>query len=785
MARHLWLLLAVCCLVMPATTIATYAQQEPVWQIGETIRSQLFDAQRLLFTVDRAENPAAVYAEVQTLTEQAQALYTEQLQQTTATYAPSAHEAVLQALVDAQIAIENEDEVAFAAARGRVWTGLLWASHDVVQAALVQGDIEMAQAWLPLREYRQATSVTIVDSPAARALSETIDGEFTTSEAAIIVGNDLRDSYFFRLRDALSELENAADDGYAVRAAEWAGQARGYFELLRADYAGKLGESDADAVSNALMQLEDDTLAQAWDALADDLVVVRDLLAAYLPVELSPELIAERGRLLYLFLDLVYIEYRDGVRNGEVTIPIEYQEATTFLAQARSIYEELRPAIGAADPAAAERLNVLLSEIDTTMRDLGDSTTVQTAVNESLEIVQTTLEVDADSGDVAATFTVIDTLLDEVVAAAEDGRYSEAERTRIEAYGLFESGPELRLANRAPVLSREIEGLFWEGSGGQPGLYTLLDQEADVEALQTTVDVVRVKLAEAETFLGGALTTSLAVVNSAIIIIREGLEAVLIIGAILAYMFKTGAPRHFIAWVFAGVAGAIALSIATWFAAETILTITPVQRELIEGVTSLIAVAVLFYVTNWLFHKVYVVDWMQFVREQTDKALNNGRAIGLAALGFTVVYREGLETVLFYQALLFDAEPPPVLLGFAVGLVFILIVAYAILYLSKRLPLKPLFTVTTILLLVLAFSFTGSGVRELQEAGVVSTTLLPWFPENLLLMELFGLFPTLETVMAQVIFTALIVVTFTFSRWQGRRETATAAQKPKSQEVPS
>jgi high-affinity iron transporter len=784
MVRRLWLLLAVYCLVMSVTTAVTYAQQEPVWQIGETIRSQLFDAQRLLFTVSRAENPATVYAEVQALTEQAQTLYTEQLQQTTATYAPSAHEAILQALADAGIAVENEDEVAFAAARGRVWTGLLWASHDIVEVALAQDEIETAQAWLPLREYRQATSVTIVDSPAARALSETIDGDFTPSEAAIIVGNDLRDTYFFRLRDALTELENAARDGYAVRAAEWAGQARGYFALLRADYAGKLGESDADVLSNALMQLEDDTLVQAWDALADDLVVVRDLLTAYLPVELSPELIAERGRLLYLFLDLVYIEYRDGVRDGEITIPIEYQEATTFLAQARSIYEELRPVIGAADPTAAERLDVLLSEIDTTMREFGDSDSVRAAVNESLDIVRTTLQVDTDSGDMAATFTVIDTLLDEVVAAAADGRYLEAERTRIEAYGLFESGPELRLANRAPVLSREIEGLFWEGSGGQPGLYTLLDQEADVAALQTTVNVVRVKLTEAETFLSGALTTPLAAVNSAIIIIREGLEAVLIIGAILAYMFKTGAPRRFIAWVFAGVAGAIALSIATWFAAETILTITPVQRELIEGITSLIAVVVLFYVTNWLFHKVYVVDWMQFVRDQTDKALNNGQAIGLAALGFTVVYREGLETVLFYQALLFDAEPPPVLLGFAVGLVFILIVAYAILYLSKRLPLKPLFTVTTLLLLVLAFSFTGSGVRELQEAGVVSTTLLPWFPENLLLMELFGLFPTLETVMAQVIFAALIVVTFSFSRWQSRRETVTAAiSKPKSQEV--
>ncbi|MBZ0283380.1 MAG: FTR1 family iron permease [Anaerolineae bacterium] len=783
MLRHFWIVII--CLTIIGLSGAIQAQETTVWQTGEGISSTLFDAQRLLFTINRADDPNAVYIEAQALLGQARTAYTDQLQQTANDYSPEAASAVTEALADAQFALNSENPIAFAAARGRVWANLLWVSYEVVEGTLTAGDINTAQEWLLLREYRQATVVSFVDSSATLAIRAAAEGGSISGETAVLVLNDLRDTYYFRLRDALSELEDAAGEGHTIRAAEWAGQAGGYFQILRADFVQKQGSTSATAVDETFVQMQSDTLEQNWDAVREHIVGVRDLLADYQPVELSPELIAERGRLLYLFLKLVYIEYRDGVRNGAITIPIEYQEATTFLAQARSIYEELRPVIAASDPEAAQSLNELLAAIDTTIHDLGDAAAVQTAVNESLSLVQRTLQVEVNGGDIAATFTVIDTLLDEVIIAAEDGRYAEAERTRIEAYGLFESGPELRLANRAPILSRELEGLFWEGSGGQLGLYTLLDQEADSATLQTTVAAVRVKLAEAETFLGGALTTPLAALNSAIIIIREGLEAVLIIGAILAYMFKTRVQRRFIVWVFAGVVGAIALSIATWFAAETILTITPVQRELIEGITSLIAVAVLFYVTNWLFHKVYVVDWMQFVREQTDRSLNNGRVVGLAVLGFTVVYREGLETVLFYQALLFDAEPAPVLLGFAVGLVFILVVAYAILSLSKRLPLKPLFTITTILLLVLAFSFTGSGVRELQEAGVVSATLLPWFPENLLLMELFGLFPTLETVLAQVIFTALIVLTFTFSRWQGRRETAAATQKPKSQEVHS
>ncbi|MBZ0294037.1 MAG: FTR1 family iron permease, partial [Anaerolineae bacterium] len=281
---------------------------------------------------------------------------------------------------------------------------------------------------------------------------------------------------------------------------------------------------------------------------------------------------------------------------------------------------------------------------------------------------------------------------------------------------------------------------------------------------------VREKLSESQTFLDSRLTGTLATVNSATIIIREGLEAVLIIGAIIGYMLATGVKRSYIGWVVTGIVAAIGLSIATWFAAETVITITPLQRELIEGLASLLAVAVLFYVTNWLFHKVYVIDWMRFVKEQASNAINQGRALGLALLGFTVVYREGLETVLFYQALLFDTEPAPVITGFLIGAVIILLIAYAILKLSVRLPLKPLFTITTVVLLVMAFSFTGAGVRELQEAGVISTTLLPWFPENLLLMEIFGLFPTLETLVSQIIFVVAIAATFTLSRWRGRRE---------------
>jgi high-affinity iron transporter len=393
---------------------------------------------------------------------------------------------------------------------------------------------------------------------------------------------------------------------------------------------------------------------------------------------------------------------------------------------------------------------------------------VETLVAEALNLIETTLAIEPVAGGSGASFTVITTLLDGVVAAAEEGRYDEAERTRLEAYAVFEGGPEQRLANRMPILSRELEGLFWEGIQGEPGLAVLIRQEAPPADIAAVIDEIEPRLAEADIVLASGLTGIFAALNSLAIIVREGLEAVLIIGAIVGYLRTTGEPARYTTWVYGGVVAAIVLSLATWWAASTVLTITVANRELIEGVTSLIAVAVLFYVTNWLFHKVYVLDWLAFVKQNVGHAISTGSAFGLAALGFTVVYREGFETVLFYQALLFDADPLWVLGGFVVGVIIILGVAYAILHLGQRLPLKPFFTVTGVLLLLLAFSFTGSGIRELQEAGLVSVTLLPIVPENLLLMELFGMFPTVETTLAQLLFVVALAATFALSFWRGR-----------------
>ncbi len=259
-------------------------------------------------------------------------------------------------------------------------------------------------------------------------------------------------------------------------------------------------------------------------------------------------------------------------------------------------------------------------------------------------------------------------------------------------------------------------------------------------------------------------TDTLIVAASASIIIREGLEAVLVLAAILGCLRAAKAPRRYTGWLAGGAVAALGASFLTWIAAQSLLTLTEANREAIEGATSLLAVIVIFFVTNWLFQRIYVQDWTAMARAAVGTAVAAGSALALAGLGFTVVYREGLETVLFYQALLFNAAAGEVALGFVLGAAVITGIAILILRMSQRLPLKPFFTATTVLLLIMAINFTGSGVHELQEAGLIRETVLSWLPSSPFLKAVLGFRPTAQTIAAQLVLGGALALSFAYSR---------------------
>jgi high-affinity iron transporter len=196
-------------------------------------------------------------------------------------------------------------------------------------------------------------------------------------------------------------------------------------------------------------------------------------------------------------------------------------------------------------------------------------------------------------------------------------------------------------------------------------------------------------------------------------------------------------------------------SLLTAVALETAFQLTPAHREGLEGITMVLATAMLFYVSYWLLSKMEVAKWNRFVRGRVQDAVTSGSALALASVAFLAVYREGFETVLFYKALFLTGGTStlPVVAGMAAGAVVLILVYVAINRYGVRIPLKPFFGLTSAFLYYMAFVFAGKGVAELQEGGLVSTTIVPWGPR----LPALGIYPTVESLALQGVLLGMLI----------------------------
>lgn len=755
---------AVLILVPPAT--AQENTQTPIWQAADEVRSTLLDAQRELFDARRANDPAEHHQAAVTQIGEARALYVTVLQPDIQSYAPATDETVMSAFAAAHEAASTGDGIVLALARGRIWTGLLRASYETTLEALEANDLSTAEAWLSFREYRQATRVTVILSPAAGAITDLRTGSLTPDEVYTTVRNDLRDTYYFRLRQALSELAAALEAGYFIRAAEWLGQLQGYFGVFADDYAEQVG---GDVPLTSLGDMTAAVLAEDKPAALRAVGTFRASLTDYQPVALTEDQIAERGQLLYIFTDLVYIEYKDGVRNGRITIPIEYQEASTFLEQARSTFDELHPTIAAADAERAERLDVILTDLQTILDDLGDVTTVRELVDEGKGIVSDTLPLDLENTTTAA-FTIVNTLLDDVEASVADGRYRDAENTRLQAYAMFDFGPEQRLLAFAPPLAFKIDALFWHGDGDSTGLARVIAAQGSVEDFRAVRGDLNTALEEAQIILGAATQPLTIIVNSAIIVFREGLEAVVIIAALSAGMVRVNTAYR--RPLFAGAFGAFLATGLTWVIAHAFLSLFRDYGERLEAVVSLVALGVLLLITNWFFHKVYWTDHLSGFHQRKSQLLRGeaGKYLGLIILGFTSIYREGFETVLFLQALVLNASVMTVVQGVLLGLLGVVIVGVITFRMQTRLPYMKMMIVTGVLIGAVLIMLVGNTVRVMQVVGWVPVHPIDGVNFPYWWGQWFGVFPTWEGVLAQIGAAVFVIGSYYVAEYQSARE---------------
>ena len=449
-------------------------------------------------------------------------------------------------------------------------------------------------------------------------------------------------------------------------------------------------------------------------------------------------------------------------------IPLEKHDVNLKMSIEREMRVDLRDAITSHSSAdqVSSQVNTILQQLDTAKQLLkNDSISASAAGNQTtgfadIEALKQGFGSYAgaragigqtDQNSKSAVMYNVDqirTKLSQMLDAYHSGDSAGALQISRSAYLDSYESIEVPLRPIDPDFTLDMEIKFAE-------LRNLLQSNAPYPSVESKVIEIRKGLDESERLVSGpgVLAPAIAYSSSFSIIFREGLESALIIGAILTYL-EASRNIKFKKQVFYGIVIAVAGTGATWFAAQYIIDISGASRDLIEAIASLSAVGVLFWVSFWILNKVETKRWIEFVKAKVWKATATGSMSVFVMLSFFTVYREGFETVLFYQAMLSFAKYMElyVIAGLLSGLAVIIGVTFLIRKLGKKLPLRVLFGLTMGIGAYMSIAFIGNAVREFQDVGYISTTSLigyvPRFDINTATMT--GIHPTLETIIAQL-----------------------------------
>ena len=386
-----------------------------------------------------------------------------------------------------------------------------------------------------------------------------------------------------------------------------------------------------------------------------------------LPNLLSPTDVTRLQRLLARFIDVIPKEYRNGVQESKIVIPLEYKEAGQFTQQAQSLVNELAPVWRRDQHDAFEKYH-------------GDLIQKLSVLQKQIDQVQDLSVIEKDAGDVGSILTnrfglsahragdkgqiIEETALDvrdslnNSLAAAKAGHWQEAESLRLDAYTAFDSEIEIRVMPRNPTLATRTERSFLDGQG-QPGIKALLDRGAPMDELTAGYERALKNLDECVALLKVSVSPATIGFTAFTILSREGLEAIVILAALLAGLRGAENIRTRRGIIQGALLG-VALSGLTFWLSQTIIRSLLRFGEKLEAIVSVLAVLILLMVTNWVFHKMYWVEWNARLRD-LSKTAQQVRApfweiFALLGVGFLTVYREGFETTIFMQSLLLGRQ---------------------------------------------------------------------------------------------------------------------------------
>lgn len=356
----------------------------------------------------------------------------------------------------------------------------------------------------------------------------------------------------------------------------------------------------------------------------------------------------------------------------------------------------------------------------------------------------------SESSDKVNTLAAARDLLKQSSDAFAKGDFKAAKDFALQSYlqGVEPVEPRLRTSDSRIVVEVE-EAMI--------AVRAAIEEQSPQEEFSKRIATAQQVIDKADALLGsGSIDSKVAFVAASGILLREGFEAALIILALLSVIRAMGV-KGAAYWVHAGWILAVALGVLCWFLLGVAFDISGAAREVMEGFTSLLAVIILITVGFWLHRHAEIGRWTKFLKEKVQHAADTQNLIGLFTISFIAVFREAIETVLFLRVIWFDADPSAktsILSGLVLTAVFILVGAWAAVKYSAKLPISKLFTASALIMGALAFILTGKGVHSLQEAGYVSVnSIMPY-----LRWELFGIYPSVETLLSQIVVLAIVIV---------------------------
>jgi high-affinity iron transporter len=342
--------------------------------------------------------------------------------------------------------------------------------------------------------------------------------------------------------------------------------------------------------------------------------------------------------------------------------------------------------------------------------------------------------------------------IDQTLVKIKDGNPTEAFEEAKSGYLNHFELVEIPLRIVDPGLTADAETKFAEIRG-------LISGGAPVNEVRDAVIELRRLIDDSERKLTSTGVGAPTVVagQSFLIIFREGLEAVLLLSALLGYL-EAAKASHYRRPVVMGMVAALAASVVMFFLLRLVIDSLPFGREVLEAITAIAATLVLFYVSFWLIARLEQRRWLEFLRSRVWSAVSVGSTAALVMVGFTAVFREGFETALMYQALVSFGTGLVgwILLGLGVGLAALTVVSYGIFKLGRKLPIKTFLSWAVVLLMATSVAFLGNAVRSLQEADVIGlTTLRGWPKAPIFLSQAFGYWPSLQTILSQAVLAAI------------------------------